>query len=76
MLLSMMSQPSIGTRHLMWRKVRGEGHSQCLWAVVLHPAAFIEHLLCAARGGAWGWETKPHTIPSLPKHTELIPSFI
>ena len=34
------------------------------------------YLLCAARGGAWGWETKPHTIPSLQKHTELIPSFI
>lgn len=74
MLLRVMSQPSMGTRHLMWRKVRGEGHSQCLWAVVLHPAAFIEHLLCAARGSAW--ETKPHTILSFPTHTELIPSFI
>ena len=51
-----------------------------VWTVVIHPAAFIEHLptvlLCAARGGAWGWETKPHTIPSLQKHTELIPGFI
>ena len=46
--------------------MRGNGRSQCLWSVVFHPAAFIEHLLCAAggEGHAWGWETerKPHTV--------------